>query len=276
LGGAMNVTIALPVSSIPTFRLATMLLVALVWNTPAFCGEIHEAAATGNLAKVKMLLKANPELVAITDDEGKMPLHWAAIKGHKDVAQWLLKHGADINVKDKYREIWLNKNAKDKYREILLNKEVMQGSKDMAATSDSISLTESAKAGICGYFADYSSGYTPLHLTAIDGMKDMAEFLLAHGADVNVRTNLGETPLHYAARYGHMDLVELLLSYKAEINAKNRNGRTPLDEGRNHMNIAELLRKHGGVRGNFQKFFFTARRNSRLDIIYVSHTKLVS
>jgi ankyrin repeat protein len=239
----MNVTITLPVSSIPTFRLAAMLLIALVWNIPAFCGEIHEAAATGNLAKVKMLLKANPELVAITDDEGKMPLHRAAINGHKDVAEWLLEHGADINVKDKYREI-------------LLNKKVMQGSKDTAATSDSIGLTESAKAGIYGYFADYSSGYTPLHWTAIDGMKDMAEFLLARGADVNVRTNLGETPLHYAAGHGHMDLVELLLSYKAEINAKNRNGRTPLDEGQNQMNIAELLRKHGGVRGNFQKFFF--------------------
>jgi ankyrin repeat protein len=229
----------------PIPRLGIVSLIALVCCTPAFCGEIHEMAAAGNMTRVETLLKANPELLSITDDYGKMPLHWAVINGHKDVAELLLEHGADINVKDKYREI-------------LLNKEVMQGSKDTAATSNGISLTESAKAVIYGYFADYSSGYTPLHLTAIDGMKDMAEFLLARGAHVNVRTNIGETPLHYAALHGHKDLVKLLLSNKAEVNAKSRNGGTPLDEAimQNHMNIAELLRQQGGVIGNSKKFFF--------------------
>jgi ankyrin repeat protein len=229
----------------PISRLAIVMLGALACSAPAFCGEIHDAAKAGDLEKVKILLKANPELVSITDDDGMMPLHRAVSNGHNDVAELLLAHGAEIN-------------AMDNSREIFLRKEVMQGSNDTAATSDSVILTKSARARIFDYFANYSSGYTPLHLTAINGMKDMAEFLLVRRADVNARTNAGETPLHKAASFGHKDVVELLLSNKAEINAKYRSGRTPLDEAmiQNHMNIAELLRQHGGVSGDSPKNYF--------------------
>lgn len=37
-------------------------VVALAWRSPAFCGEIHDAARLGDLVKVKALLKANPDL----------------------------------------------------------------------------------------------------------------------------------------------------------------------------------------------------------------------
>jgi ankyrin repeat protein len=75
------------------------MLVALAWSSPAFCGEIHDAARDGNLEKVKALLKGNPDLVFSKDDQGETPLHFAANLGHKDVVEFLLAKKADVNAK---------------------------------------------------------------------------------------------------------------------------------------------------------------------------------
>ncbi len=55
-----------------------------------------------------------------------------------------------------------------------------------------------------------SAGKTPLHITAAQGRKDVAELLLANGADVNAKDNAGATPLHYAVANGRSDVAQLL------------------------------------------------------------------
>jgi uncharacterized protein len=77
----------------PIPHLAAVLLITLVCSTPAFCGEIHDAAKKGDLAKVKALLKDNPDLIAGKDSAGATPLHWAVYGGHKDVVELLRQHG---------------------------------------------------------------------------------------------------------------------------------------------------------------------------------------
>jgi len=101
---------------------------------------------------------------------------------------------------------------------------------------------------------------TPLHLAAQGGYKEIAELLIAAGADVNAKNNWGSTPLHYAAEEGlntpyeeegHKEIAELLIANGVDVNAKKNNGRTPLDlaELRAHKETADLLRKHGGKTG---------------------------
>ena len=43
-----------------TFRYSIITLVTLAWSCLAFSGEIHEATASGDLERVKALLKASP------------------------------------------------------------------------------------------------------------------------------------------------------------------------------------------------------------------------
>ena len=91
---------------------------------------------------------------------------------------------------------------------------------------------------------------TPLHWAAQKGHKEVAELLLANGADVNARNKYGDTPLHFAASAGSKDVVELLLAHGAEVNVVDRPpiSETPLQSAasRGHQDIVELLRHRGG------------------------------
>ena len=57
---------------------AVVTMVALAWSSLGFGGEIHDAAKAGDLAKVKTLLKDNPDLVFSKDSYGRTPLHLVA------------------------------------------------------------------------------------------------------------------------------------------------------------------------------------------------------
>ena len=79
----------------------------------------------------------------------------------------------------------------------------------------------------------------------------MGELPNSHG-----RTSTGKsyvlhgirTPLHLAAVNGNRDVAELLLASKADVNAKTNRGLTPLGLAldKDHQEVAELLRRHGG------------------------------
>jgi ankyrin repeat protein len=92
-----------------------------------------------------------------------------------------------------------------------------------------------------------------LHEAAREGHKEIAELLIAEGADLNAKGDMygGGTPLHYAARFGHTEVAELLIAKGADVNAKDEDGKTPLDLAikRRRIETADLLRKHGGKTG---------------------------
>lgn len=98
---------------------------------------------------------------------------------------------------------------------------------------------------------------TPLHTAARFGREDLAERLIARGADVRARDEpRGQTALHLAAQYGHTSVAALLVARGADVDAAGmRDGRTPLHdavfglagtsdlEGR--VAVATLLLSHG-------------------------------
>ena len=101
--------------------------------------------------------------------------------------------------------------------------------------------------------AKYKDGWTPLHMAAEGGHREIVDLLIAKGADINATAGAGGdgegwTPLHEAAEEGHKKVVGLLILKGADINVKNGDGRTPLDLAIKHKNaeIADILRKHGG------------------------------
>jgi hypothetical protein len=68
---------------------------------------------------------------------------------------------------------------------------------------------------------------TLLHEAAFAGQKEMVEFLISKGANLNVKNRQGETPLHKAAQHGYIEILKLLLHAGANYLEKDRFGHTP-------------------------------------------------
>ncbi len=158
-------------------RRTAILLVAMAWSSLAFCGEIHDAAKSGDLEKVKALLKDNPDLVFSKDDRGNSPLHWAAFSGQEEVAELLLTNKAAVDAKDNKGNTPLHNAAGNGHKDV-------------------VELLLVHKADVN---AKANNGATPLHNAAAWGRKDVAELLLAHKAEVNAKGGGDLTPLHNAA-----------------------------------------------------------------------------
>ena len=63
---------------------------------------------------------------------------------------------------------------------------------------------------------------TPLHFQAYRGHREVAELLIASGADVNARDEEGSPALVYALSNGHTGIAELLIAKGADVNAKQK------------------------------------------------------
>lgn len=90
-----------------------------------------------------------------------------------------------------------------------------------------------------------SDGWTPLHLAAFFGHRELAKALLNRKADVDARSTnaMGNTPLHAATAGGNVELARLLLENGANANATQHGGWTALHaaaQSGNHE-LAEVL-----------------------------------
>lgn len=102
-------------------------------------------------------------------------------------------------------------------------------------------------------------GWTVLHnVVGFSKLVDVAQLLIAHGANVDAVGKNGQRPIH---RANSVSMIELLLKKGADINVKDNAGHTPLDgllfhlagalKGRGHMEgdsqVTLFVRERGGV-----------------------------
>jgi hypothetical protein len=66
---------------------------------------------------------------------------------------------------------------------------------------------------------------TPLHKAI--GDVSIVRFLLSHGADINCQQNNLRTPLHLVAYWEQLDVAQALLEHKADVGSRNNEGKIP-------------------------------------------------
>ena len=200
----------------------TCVFVLIVMRTQANAGpndDILAAARAGDRAGVEAAFAAGASVNAVDKKglsplglAGLTPLGLAAAYGHRNIAEFLLNHGANVDAA-----------SADGFEQTPLNKAAQYGSADVAAL-------------LLDHGADIDArdiaGATPLEWAALHGHKNVVSLLLARGAIVNAQSSTGKTALHLAATAGHKDVVALLLAHGADLNVRNSDGQTPLQEMR--------------------------------------------
>ena len=170
---------------------------------------LHDAAWSGDVALIEILIGAGAQVDARHTETGSTPLHYAAITNHVEAVAILLDKGAQISAASKTGATALHLAANRGYKEIV---ELLLGRGAKVDARD-------------------DHGGTPLVEAAWKGHVAVVRLLLEKGANVNAATtDTGATALHEAAAKGHDDVVELLLSHKADPAVKDRSGSTAPEE----------------------------------------------
>jgi uncharacterized protein len=144
---------------------------------------LQVAVDRGEVAAVRQLLEAG------TSPNERAPggwtaLHRAAYDGKREIAQVLLDAGANLNVKD-------------------------------------------------------NQGFTPLHWAvyegvAVPGAQDVAKLLVVRGANINARDRDGSTPFFWAMCQGNRELAEFLLAHGADPTIRGKENLTPQEWGQKY------------------------------------------
>jgi len=183
---------------------------------------------------VRYLLEHGIDVDAQSNTEDATPLHQASSYGGFKVAQLLLDHGADINVRDKNGRTPLHGSVVDMADDL----------DDYFFDTVQFLLEHGADVHALG-----NDHATPLHVVSESGGTRAARLLLKHGANVHSLDNIHRTPLHFASRGGNAEVVRPLLGHGADVHALGNNHSTPADciSQRRRAGVARVLLEHGAV-----------------------------
>ena len=237
-------------------RLITVLLMGLliIIHQTLLAGQIHEAAKRGDIQTVRNLVQKGAKINENLDKYGATALHWSAVKGHKDLAKFLIEKGAIVDQKNRDGDTTLHLAVAFGHKDIvqlLLYKGAKIDERRREGTTPLYIAVSRNQKEIAELLIDSGAeldtknrdGVTPLYHAAGKNLPYMVDLLLSKGADLNAPNKQGDTPLHIAAAYGNKKIVELLLSKGANPSAKSNDGTTPAQFARQqgHPDIAQLL-----------------------------------
>ena len=175
-------------------------------TTPGRISLLSLASAAGSIAAVQMLLSHGCNINS-RDSGGDTPLMHAARLGNTEVVEYLLAQGANP----------LLRNTSD------------LGLLHLAALSDNVLTIKAVLSKNLDINARYTVlGITPLLFCLTQGKLEAANYLLAMGADENLKSKDGLTVLSAAAISGNIAAIEMLLKRDHNPNSRDGCDKTPL------------------------------------------------
>jgi ankyrin repeat protein len=152
--------------------------------------ELHDAAAIGDLDRVKQFVDNDPSLAKSFSPDGFPVVALAAVFGNLHVARYLAGHGADVNA-----------SATNGSGYNALTGAVTTGHIDTVQWL----LEHGANPNY-----RYGPGYTPLLAAAANGHLEIVKLLLARGADPHATANDGKSALALATERNHPAVADYL------------------------------------------------------------------
>jgi ankyrin len=165
-------------------------------------------------------------------------LHFVCFRGKPEIARLLLDCGAQVNTQNDQGETPLHLVSRGEY----------------SSLDDGVRVAELLLERGTDTNAQDKFGWTPLHSASYNGMHEITQVLLRHGAKVNLENHLGETALHLSreGKYGSRDgvrVAQLLLDAGLDVNARDKRNWTPLHAASYYgrVKIAQLLLDRGAI-----------------------------
>lgn len=199
-------------------------------------GPLLDAVRSGKADEVARLLDSAPALLQAAHS-GISAVRIAVYNRHPEIARLFVDRGALLDVFDASA---LGETAR--------LRSLLAGDPTLANAVASDGFTPLGLASFFGHpeaarlllssgadpnlAAQNSTRVAPLHSAVAGGNVEIVRDLLAHGADIHARQDLGFTALHGAAVEGGEAMITLLLAHGADRAVKNDAGRTPADLAR--------------------------------------------
>ncbi|XP_071086114.1 ankyrin repeat domain-containing protein 50-like isoform X2 [Haliotis cracherodii] len=187
-------------------------------NTPVPNEPLHQASAEGDLDGVKRIMSCGLKNVNTRGLCGLTPLMLAAMNGHYDVFECLLREGADMTLTDRAGDHILS----------------------MACVGGNIDIVKYVvlKEPFLNINRGRKDGRRALMWAARHGNKTIFDYLLKKGAKCSSEDIEGDNVLHYACYGGHIGIVrDVIANTIIDINSSDMYGRTAMMVAAEHGHI---------------------------------------
>ena len=217
---------------------------------------LHLAAANGNLEIVKLLIEKYGANINAKTIRGTTPLMTAMQERSEEIANYLLAHNPELNVKEsEWGLTEIMRASLEGYSGIvqeLINRKVNVNEKDFDGKTSLMYVVESSNneilkllinGGAYTEILDLVNEAAPLYIAVLNGNLEGCRLLLEAGANVNANSKYNVSPLEAASSLGFLDIVRLLLEYGAEVKHEDINNRSALDYAieNHHEEIVSVL-----------------------------------
>ncbi|MBL7185067.1 MAG: ankyrin repeat domain-containing protein [Phycisphaerae bacterium] len=194
---------------------------------------VHRAAYAGHIEVVRLLIEHGAD-VNVEDKLKRTPLEHAAVASRTKVVKLLIEEGANPNARNEDRATPLHVAAsstdKDTVR-LLIDEGADVTLKDAAGKTPLHAAMMSANPGrreIVDIIVATGKVPSTIHLAAYMGDLAKVKTFIEEGVAVNEKGVGAVTALHCAAAGGRKEVAELLLAHGADVNARETDGMTPL------------------------------------------------
>ncbi|XP_046572743.1 putative ankyrin repeat protein RF_0381 [Haliotis rubra] len=180
---------------------------------------LHMACEGGNLDIVKHILTRNTVNINSLGENDWTPAMKAAIKGHKDVFDLIVKEGADLSLVDEEGDSILHAACEGGNVDIVTYM-LKQNSVTINLRGEDM--------------------FTPVMMAASKGHIDVFNVLVRENADLLIRDSNQNSILHIACKGGNMEIIKsTLTNFSMDVNDIGKEGMTPVmlaaSEGRKDM-----------------------------------------
>jgi len=155
--------------------------------------KYYNAAITGNIETIKLLLDYDLDKVNLPNEDGQSFLMLAAFNGHTQLCEYIIKNGAHVEARDNSGRTALMYASTGPFAatvKMLLNN---------GANSNSV---------------DHVEKWSALMNAAAEGQMEVVQILLEYGADKNLKDIDGDTAESFALQKKHLEVFNFLKNRK--------------------------------------------------------------